>query len=524
MHNSKWLTAQKVIQKDELWIGGLMFIALVLRLLTNRNYGFHRDEFLYLQQGQNLDWGFWSNPPGPGFFSWCVQSTLGDSLFAFRLVPALLGVATVGLVCLMAKEMGGNRFAQMLAGYSIMVSSGLPRAFLMYNPVPFDIFYWTLLAFILVKFVNNGHAKYLYYFAIISAFGFLNKYSVLFFVAPTLVIIVFTPLRSIFKDRAFWQSLLLGVLIILPHLYWQWQHNFPVLGHLRELHQTQLVNVRSKAFLLDQLLFNASILIIWLPGLWYTLISEKGEKYRPLGFIFLLIITLLLLLKGKSYYTLGAYPMMVAAGSCMWSQWIGKKHWPKPVVPLVPLIVFMSLMPYSVPYLSLDKLIQFGEKIKDTGLNGILRWEDGRIHDLPQDFADMLGWEELGDLTRSAIQKIGPDEPYFIYAENFGQTGAISYFNRKAQLPGAHSFADAFAFWAPESVDPKVKTLIYVNDELGTDVAKLFAHIIEVGQVKHPYARERGTSVYLCRQPHESFAKFWNERIKMVFAERNIGR
>ena len=54
------------------------------------------------------------------------------------------------------------------------------------------------------------------------------------------------------------------------------------------------------------------------------------------------------------------------------------------------------------------------------------RFEDGSIHSLPQDYADMLGWEELTYITNKAYQMIGDKKASFIYCENYGQAGAIT--------------------------------------------------------------------------------------------------
>ena len=506
--------------RDLIWIGILMVVAFLLRMLSNQKYGFHRDEFLYISQGQHLDWGFWSNPPGPAFFSWLTQATLGDSLWAIRFFPALLGVLTIGLVCLMARDMGGKRYAQLLAGICVIISSSMPRAFLMYNPVPFDIFYWTLLAFLLLRYIKRGQNQYLWYLGLTAGLGFINKYSILFFALPAIIALLTTKHRKVFQRRDFWIGVSLGMVIILPNIGWQWNNGFPVIGHMEELQQNQLTNVRPLDFIKDQLLFNASVLLVWLPGLWYLFASKKGTPYRLIGIIFIGIIALLLFLQGKSYYTLGAYPMMFAAGACMWEHWTTRRIWLR-IVPLVvcPLI-FFRLMPFSVPYLKLDKMIAFGQEAVEMGLDGVVRWEDGEIHPLPQDYADMLGWEELGDLVKEALSQLNESESYLIYCENFGQVGAVNYYGKNEGIK-AVSFADAFAYWVPEELTPDVQTFIYVNDELGDDVANLFENINEVGRVNNPYARERGTRVYLCQHPRSSFPEFWALRVRQV--RTNLG-
>ena len=512
----------KRIQEDYLWMGGLVTISLALRFLTISRYGFHRDEFLYISQGQHLDWGFWSNPPGPAFFSWLTQMILGDSIMAIRFFPGMLGGLTILLVCLIAREMGGGRFAQMLAGFSMMVSNAMPRVFLMFNPVPFDVFYWTLFAYLITKYLSTTNSRYIILLGIAAGLGMLNKYSTIFFILPALPILLLTQPKSLLKSRSLYISGLIFLVIILPNLFWQWRYGFPVIGHMNELARTQLVNVKASAFFSDQILFNASVLIIWISGLWFLLFEARARRYKPIGFIFIGIIILLLVLKGKSYYTMGAYPMLFAAGGCMWEQWAAKKLWLKILVPTLCVVLFQFTLPFSVPYLSLDKMVAYGREMAEKGLDGLVRWEDGKIHDLPQDYADMLGWEDLGDLVIEATTQIEDPTNCIIYCENFGQAGAVSYYTSKQGIPAPVSFADAFVFWLPEKINPSVQDFIYVNDELGADVDNLFEKIIEIGQVGGPYAREAMTRVYLCQQPKSSLAEFWLQRVSEVKSARAL--
>lgn len=180
------------------------------------------------------------------------------------------------------------------------------------------------------------------------------------------------------------------------------------------------------------------------------------------------------------------------------------------------------MAPFSVPYLPVEKMVDFGKKSSERGMEGLLRWEDGEIHHLPQDYADMLGWEELSDIVVKAVKEIPQGEPYFIYAQNFGQAGAVQYYGEKKGINNVYSFADAFAFWLPDKVDPGMKYFIYINDELGEDVEDLFAIVEKVGEVQHPFARERGTMVFFCKDPRSSLAEFWSDRVQTVRSARGI--
>jgi hypothetical protein len=142
------------------------------------------------------------------------------------------------------------------------------------------------------------------------------------------------------------------------------------------------------------------------------------------------------------------------------------------------------------------------------------RFEDGSIHSLPQDYADMIGWEELASITNKAYQMIGDKKASFIYCENYGQAGAVTIIGKKYGLPEAVCFNESFKYWIPTKFNPDITSLIYINGKLGKDVQMLFNKSTLIGKISDPDAREFGTSVYLCEDPKVSFNEFWTNRLK----------
>ena len=146
----------------------------------------------------------------------------------------------------------------------------------------------------------------------------------------------------------------------------------------------------------------------------------------------------------------------------------------------------------------------------------VCRFEDNSIHSLPQDYADMLGWEELTSIVNEAWQIIPDKKAAFIYCENYGQAGAITVIGKKYGLPEAVCFSESFRYWIPKEFDPDITSFIYINDEMGEDVRMLFTKITKIGSISNPDAREFGTAVYLCEDPADSFNKFWKLRLKDI--------
>lgn len=487
----------------------LILAKLAIHLPFIADYGFHRDEFLYIALGDHPAWGYWSNPPLIGWLSWLIQHTIGDSIWAMRSLPLVAGCLLVATVVYTCKALGGRIWAQALAGVAVSCTMPLLRAAHMFQPVIFDILFWTLLTYLIVQYLNEQHQRYLLWFGVVFGLGLLNKLSMLFFLFAFIPVLFISSQRKILRQQATWLAAGIAIVLALPYLLWQIVHDFPVISHMQELRANQLVNVELGNFLIDQILFNLPALLIWVMGLAYLL---RSSTYRLLGHFFLAVILVFILFSGKSYYTLGAYPILVAAGGVAWEK-LGKK-WVYPILLLISLGLGYVLLPFSLPVLSVPKMVEYCQDRVDEGVDGPMRWEDGEIHSLPQDYSDMLGWEEFAPLVAKAVEQLPEGAPYFLYASNYGQAGAIDYYGQAYHLLPCTSFADSYRLWA--SPETTAEVLIYVNDELGDDVAALFADVDLIGTIENPEAREFGTQVYLCRSPQSSFPDFWRSRYEMV--------
>lgn len=493
-----------------------VLVKIVLHLCTAQNLGFHRDEFLYMALGRHLDWGYWSNPPLMGWLSWFSQHVIGESLLATRVLPALAGAALFWVTALMIGALGGGRFAQLLCGIAMLVSIAWLRAFSMFMPVPFEILCWTVLSWLLIRWLNEWDIRLWYWMGLVAGIGFLDKYSVLLWVACLVPALLLTPRRKIFATPAPWVGAGIALVIALPNLFWQWQHGFPVVHHMHELAVTQLSHVKPVNFLIDQVLMNGVGVVLWLAGALSLLWAPSMRPYRSVGFLFVAVLALLLLLSGKSYYTLGVYPALYAAGAVYWEKKL-KSTWERVSLSAVVALLAIPLLPTGIPLFPADKLVgYFSWLSKDIGIEGPLRWEQGNLEALPQDYADMLGWDELAALARKAVAEAG-NSKWVIYAENYGEAGAVEQL-APLRKPGVMSFADSWWLWAPDTLPPGTDTFIYINHELGADVQNLFADIRKIGEITNPLARERGCAVYLCKQPRADFPAFWAQRVTMVRA------
>lgn len=482
----------------------------ILHLAFSLNLEYHRDELLYFSQGLHPDWGYASVPPLSGWLAGLVEATLGYSVLAVRALPALFSGIMVLLVAAISRELGGRDYAQILAGIGVVLAPLIMRAFSMFQPVYLDIFFWTLLFYWLVRFLNTSSDRYLYALGVTLGLGLLNKYLIALWAISALLALLLTSERKVFTRKALYVAFGISLLLFLPNILWQIGHDFPVLQHMAALNDSQLVHVDRLQFLADQLLMVYAVLLLVLPGLYFLL---RSRQYRSVGLAVIFTVALLCLLRGKSYYTAGVFPVLLAAGAVFWEN-ILVRTFGKIMIPVLMALCIAPLLPLGLPIYKVAGLVAYFDSLdKNHGIDVGRRFEDGTIHSLPQDYADMLGWEELTRLVQRAYQQTGDKKNVLIFCENYGQAGAVAIIGKKYGLPEPMCFSESFLYWAPDLLDHEIREFIYVNDELGKDIQLGFGNIKEIGRIQNVNAREYGTRVYLCRQPKGDVRAFLKGRI-----------
>jgi hypothetical protein len=491
----------------------MAFFSIFIHLIFRNNLEYHRDELLYFSLGMHPAAGYASVPPLIGWIAWLMQKIFGYSVFAVGLFPAVLSGAMILLSASLAKELGGSRYASFLSALGLLVSIFFMRTYALFHPVHIEIFLWTLSIYLIIKYINTQNDSLLILFGIVAGVALLNKYLAGMLFIGLLTIIPFTGYREVLRKKMFWAGIAAGFLIFLPNLAWQAVKGFPVFHHIDELYNTQLVHMDYTLFLTEQLLMPFAGTILTVAGLIFLLFSGKMKRFRFLAFLSLFIITGLMLLKGKSYYTLGIFPLLIISGAVAYDFWL-RRIWIRILFPAILVILTLPLIPIGLPVFKTEGLIKYFNTLdKKYGLDVGRRFEDGSIHSLPQDYADMLGWEELTSLADKAYHMIGDKGSAFIYGENYGEAGAITVIGKKYGLPEAVSFSESFQYWIPMQFSPDIKSLVYINDEPGEDIKTLFRKITLVGRISNPDAREYGIGVYLCEEPVGSFNEFWKARL-----------
>ncbi|MBK8507038.1 MAG: glycosyltransferase family 39 protein [Saprospiraceae bacterium] len=197
-----------------------------------------------------------------------------------------------------------------------------------------------------IKYINTERDKWLIWMGVAIGLGLLNKYSVAFLIFGLFPFLIFTKHRNLFKRKAFYLMLIIAFILFLPNLIWQIQHQLPVIRYMQELAATQFVNISVAGFILDQFFFFMAAVPLWLLGIYFLLFTEAGKKWKGLAWMYFSVLVLLLLLRGKSYYTIGVYPVLIAAGAAYLEKLTSHKIW----IPagLATLMLFLALPQFPI--------------------------------------------------------------------------------------------------------------------------------------------------------------------------------
>lgn len=475
------------------------FVILKLFLhcfLVSPAYELHRDEFLHLDQAGHLALGFQSVPPVTSIFALIIK-LLGASTFVVRTVTAAIGAGTIIFSWLIVKELKGDLYAKVLCTIGLFCCA-IARLDLLFQPNAFDILSWTAAYYFLIRYVNTGKSRLLYYLAAAIAIGFLNKYNIAFLVLGLAAALGISNVRHIYLNKHLYMAIGFALFLVLPNLIWQYLHHFPVVWHMKELSKTQLQNINRLDFLKEQLLYYVGCLPLLIAAAVAFFVYKPFRNIRWIGLSFLITIALFTWFRGKAYYAAGLYPVLMACGSAYLSAiWKGGiLRYFRILPPAFAIGTFAFILPFAYPVLEPSEIQKRHEEFEKIGL---LRWEDGLKHQLPQDNADMLGWKELAEIVDEAYAKLPERQSAIVLCDNYGEAGAINYYSRFKHI-NAVSFSADYMTWM--RLDRPVKHVILVVEADDDDPERkveqpLFERIEQIGYIQNKMAREYGTKVYL---------------------------
>jgi dolichyl-phosphate-mannose-protein mannosyltransferase len=483
---------------------------LLLQLGASSGYGYFRDEFYYLACADHLAPGYVDHPPLSIFFLWIVRHTLGDSLLALRLVPALLGAGTVALVGLMARAMGGRGWASALAMTGALVAPEYLALNHFYSMNAFDIFFWALAAWLLVLLINDGNPRLWLALGLVLGLGLANKISVLWLGAGLLVGLLASPERRWLATRWPWLCGGIACAIFAPYVLWQVRHGWPTLEFIHNATTEKMVDVAPLDFLIGQVrMVHPFTLPLWLGGLACLFFHPGGKKYRLLGWTYATVFVILALSgSSRSGYLAPAYTWLFAAGGVGGESLLDgpRLAWLRPAAVAILLAGGIVAAPLALPVLPVETYIPYARALGERPETE----ERKELGDLGQFYADMHGWDAIVETVAEVYRRLPPADAAAarIFAPDYGIAGAVDFLGRRQGLPLAISGHNNYWFWGPRGWDGRVLIVVGSSEER---LRALFESVERVATIDcgrcMPY--ENGRPVWICRGLGAPVADVW---------------
>lgn len=357
-------TDRRVLAGGLALVSFLALAKLAVHLATTGMFGYSYfvDELYYLACSEHLAWGFVDMPPLFPAITALIRAVLGDSLFALRVLPAVAGAALVLMTGLLARDLGGGRFAQGISGLAVITAPIWLALHSIHTMNALDQLLWTGGAWIVVRIVRDGWDKGWLAFGVLAGIGLLNKHSMAFFGVAVAVALLLTPERRALRSRWIWIGGAIAFLIFLPNLIWMIRHDFPHFEMLANIKANgRDVQLNPLAFLAQQILFlNPLSLPLWAGGLAWFLFDREGRRYRVLGLMWLAVMAEMFLLDGRPYYPAPAYPMLLAGGGVALERWV-RARFARPAYAALLAVSGAALAPLFTPLLPPETLIRYSE-------------------------------------------------------------------------------------------------------------------------------------------------------------------
>lgn len=487
-------------------VGVLILLALVrvlLQIPTNGQYGFHQDELVTMDIAtRQLAWGYVAWPPVTPFLARVSLILFGLSPIGLRSFAVLSEGIVMLLTGLMIRDLGGGRWAQILGVVAVATTpiSIIQGGLFQYETL--DYMCWVLLAFTVVRLLKTENPRWWLAIGAAIGLGMMTKYTIAFSVAGIIVGILVTSNRHYLKSRWLWFGAFLALVIWLPNIIWQFQNHFTSLYFLASIHTRDVQAGLTSSFLIDQILFNINPVMMYLvaAGLYYFFFVPAGQRYRMMGWMYVVPFFLLLLTQGKGYYLAATYSMLAAGGATWWDERLRNISddsrvrflWHRPRTALI--IGAILTIALTLPVAPLGSV-----------------WWDV-VNKVNNNLTAEVGWPEVAQQVAKAYNSIPDLEKAHaaILAASSDEIGSIDLYGPAYGLPKVISGFDSY--WQFGYGNPPPTTVLVVGFD--SDLLKYFQDCKFIAQITTPFNIQNEETInhraiYVCHNLHMPWSIFW---------------
>lgn len=473
-------------------------------------FGVHRDEFLYLAMGDHLRLWRMDFPPFIALLANAQRALFGDALWAIRLASALAGGVLVMSSAVAARVLSRHgeppAWSVVLPVLAAMTAPVLLRPANLFQPVVFDQLWWTLALLALLQRIAHGDPRWWLGVGAALGLGLLTKFSIAFIGVGLVVGVLATPMRRDLSTRWPWLAVLVALVMGAPSLSGQLLLDWPITWQMRDLAAEQLTRRSVFSFVAEQpLLAGPMGFLLATIGAWFLV---RDARWRAVGLAVLVSWLWLSVQKGKGYYGAPVYPVLFGAGAAALCTWPARiTRWLVPTSAAVMAALGVVVLPVALPILGPAGTAAYAARL---GVSESTRTNTGTQLPLPQDFADMLGWETQAAAVAEEWRALSPTERdvAVLAANSYGHAGLLDYYGPRFGLPRVVSGAGSYWYFGPGRKRGDVLIVLGEPPESLTGPWARCRLLRTVGN-RWGVEEEREVPISRCDGPRDSLQAMW---------------
>ncbi len=503
------LTSAESLASDNALLLAIAGVSFLAHVLVGGNYGYFRDELYYIAAGRHPAFGYVDFPAMIAWIAGILNVIAGDNLVVIHIVSALAAAAIVVLAGLMARELGGGRFAQGFAAAATAVAVVYMATGSIFSMDVLDELWWALGAYVVIRLLKRDQPRLWLVFGLVAGLGLFTKLTMLFFGFALVVGLLATPARRYFRSWEIYAGGAIAFAFLLPYIIWNAVNGWPTpafWSNYGGLHSGGPID-----FLANQILLaNPISLPLWVAGAYFYLRAKEGKPYRTLGWAFIALVVLFLVLSVKPYFLGPAYTMLFAGGAVAFerSRLASRRAWTKPAYVVAIVLFGLLLAPLAMPILPPTVFANTYGASSSLGNAGAGQNVQSVF---PQYLGDRFGWDTMAATVSRAYQRLPASEraQACIFTENYGEAAGLQMYSRQYALPPIISGHNNYYLWGPGSCSGAVLLTVGLSQ---SDVAQSYNSVTQVATNSCTYCMpdESGALILLATQPKLKIGDAWS--------------
>jgi hypothetical protein len=489
--------------KHLILVSSLTFLLIYLSSFA-KGYGYFIDEFYYIACAAHPALGYVDHPPLAPLVLTVFQFLFGTSLYAVRVLPALVQSVTVFFTGVVTGEIGGGKFAQLLASCSMAAAPMFIAFGGFYSMNAFEPLLAVALLHFVVRMIKDSDVKQWISIGLITGMGVMNKHTFALFVAALLFSLVLSGKWKLLFNRWLLIGGVIGFVLVLPNVIWQAANDFPSIEFYRNISSRKNVFTPPLPFIMGQISGMSPCTVpVWCVGTWFLLFSGRMKDFRFLAILFLTLFAFMMYSgTSRSDRMIFAYPGVFAGGAIWIDDFLAKytARWLKGAVVVLLFGGLVIALPIILPYFDYETV---RTHVARLGLNTEI--EKGKKPPLPQLLADRIGWEEKYALVLKAYRSLSPEErkESIIAAGNYGDAGAIELFGKQDSIPPVVCGHNTYYLWSKGRLHGTIVLLLTQKDNVDRLKESFESVHPAEGEYSSPYVsyHENNLRVFICRGP-----------------------